>query len=279
MKLVFYCPIWGMEHQPLDDVLSKIKRSGYDGAEIALNPEKDDLVGIKKLFNKHELRMIAQHPFSAGSNYSDYFDDFAEKVKKITSILPDKINCHTGKYYYSFDDNLRLLKKAEEIACKAKIAVAHEIHRGRFSYSPATILPYLYSFPELKLVADFSHWCVVSESLLADQTDTIDQTIKHCIHVHARVGDSQSAQVNHPGSPDNEEALKVHSAWWKKIFDQHKRENKEELTITCEFGPSPYLSTLPYTGQPVADQWELNMFMKDYLTKKVKLWNKEKKVN
>jgi hypothetical protein len=43
------------------------------------------------------------------------------------------------------------------------------------------------------------------------------------------------------------------------------------LTVTCEFGPSGYLPTLPYTQQPVASQWDINVFMKDLLKKRWQL--------
>jgi hypothetical protein len=37
------------------------------------------------------------------------------------------------------------------------------------------------------------------------------------------------------------------------------------LTITTEFGPPPYLPTIPFKNVPVADQFEINSFMKDLL--------------
>jgi hypothetical protein len=39
----------------------------------------------------------------------------------------------------------------------------------------------------------------------------------------------------------------------------------KRLTFTTEFGPPPYLPTLPYSNLPVADQFEINCFMKDLL--------------
>ena len=37
------------------------------------------------------------------------------------------------------------------------------------------------------------------------------------------------------------------------------------LTITPEFGPPPYLVTLPFTQQPLTDQWAVNVFMMNLL--------------
>jgi len=40
------------------------------------------------------------------------------------------------------------------------------------------------------------------------------------------------------------------------------------LTMLTEFGPPHYLPALPYTLQPVADQWAINVHIKDLLRKR-----------
>jgi hypothetical protein len=44
--------------------------------------------------------------------------------------------------------------------------------------------------------------------------------------------------------------------------------NREILTITPEFGPYPYMQHLPFTRMPVANQWEVNLYMKELLKKR-----------
>ncbi len=275
-NLILYCPLWGMDHLSLEDALQKIKEAGYHGTEIALNPDVDDLSSIKKLFDELGLRMLAQHPFGRGNTPGEYLENYISKLAQITEINPDMINCHTGKDYFSVKDNLKIIEAAETVSAQTGTMIAHEIHRGRFSFSSALIGEYLNRFPGLKLTADFSHWCVVSESLLEDQEEIMTKTIPHCVHTHARVGNSQSAQVNHPEAPENKPALERHTQWWKSIYDHHKKTNKKEYTITCEFGPAPYLPGLPFTNQPVASQWEINLFIKEYLIKKYDLWQQAK---
>ncbi len=275
MEIIVFGPIWGMTDPDLRKSLTKLKDAGYQGAEIALNPETDDLHGIKEIFDDLCMRMIAQHPFSRGDNPQKFKADYTSKLLRIAQIGPEKINCHTGKDYFSTDENLGIIESAEKISADLGIPVLHEIHRGRFSFSPSHLGEYLKRFPELRLTADFSHWCVVSESLLEDMEDFIDWTVPHCQHIHARVGNSQSAQVTHPAAPENREALDRHTAWWQKIFSQHTKDSRDEFTVTCEFGPAPYLPSLPFTNQPVASQWELNLFMKDYIIEKFKVWKQD----
>ncbi len=275
MELIIYGPLWGMDGIKLEDALLKLREAGYQGAEIALNPDNDDIHTIKECFDDLCMRMIAQHPFACGDTPEKYRKDYISKLLRIAQLRPDKINCHTGKDYFSIDDNFRIIEAAEKIAREMDTVIFHEIHRGKFSFSAALMAEYLDRFPALNLTADFSHWCVVSESLLEEQEEIVKRVIRHCGHIHARVGDSQSAQVSHPAAPENQKALDRHTEWWRLIFLHLQKNNVAEYSVTCEFGPVPYLPTLPFTNQPVASQWDMNLFMKDYLTEKFKLWNQE----
>jgi hypothetical protein len=121
------------------------------------------------------------------------------------------------------------------------------------------------ALPGLRLTADFSHWCCVHESLLEDQEDTVQKAIDASGHIHARVGHAEGPQVTHPGAPEWKDAVAAHVGWWKRIASRHQREGASQLTVCPEFGPVPYMPTLPWTRQPVADLWEITMYMKDFL--------------
>lgn len=79
-------------------------------------------------------------------------------------------------------------------------------------------------------------------------------------HIHARIGHEEGPQVNDPRAPEWEAAVKQHFAWWDKVAERKKR-NGERMTILTEFGPPTYMPTLPYTRQPLADQWAINVYM------------------
>ncbi|MCM5663067.1 sugar phosphate isomerase/epimerase family protein [Galbibacter mesophilus] len=270
MKISYYYPIWSMPAMSLEEALVKIKEKGYDGAEYAMGLSSD-LTEIKPLFEKIRLKLLAQHPLAQGDTFEAYRKDYLEQLEQIVALNPTHINCHTGKDYFSFEENLSLLKDAEKLVSGTDILLTHEIHRGRFSYSPMALTPYLESFDETKLTADFSHWCVVSESLLENHAQYLSRAIKNTYHIHARVGNQESPQVNHPFAPEHKEALDVHLQWWQKIVDSCKSRGVEELPITCEFGPVPYLQALPFTNQPVASIWDINFEMMKFLQNNLKV--------
>ena len=158
-----------------------------------------------------------------------------------------------------------MIQITEDIALESGIPIWHEIHRGRFSFHLRTLLRYLELFPNLGLVADFSHFCVVSESDLSDQQVLLNQVFPSIRHIHARVGFEQSPQLTDPFAPEWEQHLKTYTNWWRAIHEQHLLDQKTHLTITPEFGPFPYMPQQPYSQMPLADQWDLNCRMKNYL--------------
>ncbi len=118
--------------------------------------------------------------------------------------------------------------------------------------------------PSLRLTLDISHWCNVHESLLEDQADTIAMALNRTGHIHARIGHQEGPQVNDPRAPEWKNAVTAHFAWWDKVVEQKRNEGKL-ITMLTEFGPADYMPALPYTRQPVADQWAINKHMLDTL--------------
>ena len=114
-------------------------------------------------------------------------------------------------------------------------------------------------------MADFSHFCVVSESNLADQKELLTKIYPKIKHLHARIGFEQSPQVNNPFAPEWQSYLENYLNWWKEIIEYHTKRNCNQITITPEFGPFPYMPEEPFTKKPLSNQWETNLQMKKYL--------------
>lgn len=263
MKIKYFCPVWGMKHLPLAVVLQRIKSSGYDGAEIALDPDLVDAKSVKQLFDEIGLEFLAQLPYPKDGKPDEMLAAYHFKMERLMQLEPVMINSHTGRDHFTFEQNAAFIECAEELAKKHGIMVCHETHRGRFSYAAVVIEKYLNAFPEIRLTADFSHWCVVAESLLENQQHIMDKVVSHCAYIHARVGYAQGPQVPDPAATEYEKELRKHTQWWQQIVDYHRQKQSSELIITPEFGPPPYL--LP-GGNEVERQYDMNLFMKDHLS-------------
>jgi sugar phosphate isomerase/epimerase len=272
LQIKYCCTYWGSEKDTPDEFVDKVLLAGYDGVEIFLPALNDNFTNafieeVEGVMNKNtDFLFIAQHIVAVENTLiNDYINKVKKNLTELTAFQPSFINAHTGKDYFSFDDNCRLIEAALNISNKTGIRILHETHRGRFSYHTASLLPYLQKFPEMELVGDFSHFCTVSESMLEEQEEMIRQIIPHIAHLHARVGHEQGPQVNDPFAPEWENHFKIFEKWWEAIVQYKKQKNTQIFSITPEFGPLPYMPSMPYTKQPLSNQWDLNIKMMRHL--------------
>lgn len=269
MFLKFLYPFWGSEHLAPAEFFNEVEANNFDGVEI--NIPRDaifetkfyDALNNERSKNSSFICVLQQVLGLKNESSENYLNRVLHRLHDQIQYQPDFINSHTGRDYYSFDENCRIIEAIENFSEKNNIPVYHEIHRGRFTFHSLATLRYLEKFPNLKLVGDLSHWCVVSESMLQNQEDILNEVIPHMRHIHARVGFEQTPQVNDPFAPEWESYVAQYMQWWKKILLYHQ--DRPHFTITPEFGPYPYMPEAPFSKQPLADQKAVNLKMKDHL--------------
>lgn len=272
MQIKYICTYWGCEQLSPRAFLSKVMESGYDGVEINV-PEDDSFVAellqelqiIRSTKNKDFIFIAQQVLSNQKESVNEYIERMTQRLHFLTVLQPDYINSHTGKDFFDFSDNCRIIEITEQISKKYGIPIWHEIHRGRFSFHLKTLLNYIDVFPKIKLIADFSHFCVVSESDLQDQQDLLSKVYPNIKHIHARVGFEQSPQVNNPFAPEWKKQLDQYLLWWKQIIEKQEKLNTDAISITPEFGPFPYMPQEPFSLKPLSNQWEINLKIKSFL--------------
>ena len=259
---------WGF-HGTTDEYLLKVKTEGYDGIEIWWPMEKasqDELfAGLKKY--KLEVGFLCAGSQSNWQEHLSLFKQMTTAAATNTFQRPLYINCHSGRDYFSFEQNKAFIDHTIQLSQKTGIIICHETHRSRILYSAPVARQFIEKIPELRMTFDVSHWCNVHESLLQDQQETVNMALERVDHIHARIGHPESPQVNDPRAPEWDDAVKAHLAWWDKIVER-KRKRNERLTILTEFGPPDYMPTIPYTRQPLADQWAINVHVLNLLRKR-----------
>jgi hypothetical protein len=265
VKIKFFCPYWGSASLSYSQFFRKVKEAGYDGVEMSLPFSKTEKTDILSLLKDSGLELIAQHYETSDSDPAQHMENFRKHLYNLAEARPLFINSQTGKDYFSFKDNSELIEISFRIARETGIPVIHETHRGKFSFAVHILRPFLERYPEVELGLDLSHWCNVSESLLHDQQDDLNLALLKTRHIHARVGYAEGPQITDPRLPEWKEALDFHLSYWDRVFENFKQKKEEYLTITPEFGPYPYMMHLPFTGMPVASQWDINVYMKDLL--------------
>lgn len=272
MKINYIRTYWGSEALSAKEFLATTIAQGYDGVEINFPDDSDfvteflsELAIIRNTINTDFIFIAQQVLENKSETVEEYIFRMKERLHFLVGLQPNAINSHTGKDYYAFETNCTILEITEEIARKTGIPIWHEIHRGRFSFHLKTLLTYTEKYPDLQLIADFSHFCVVSESDLSDQQGLLVELFPKIQHIHARVGFEQSPQVNNPFAPEWTKHLDQYLTWWKGIIQLKQQFNHSELSITPEFGPYPYMPQMPFSKEPLANQEQLNLEMKNYL--------------
>lgn len=270
MKLSFGKSKWEMWDDPLEPFLERVRASGFDASEIYLGSLQESPAEIARLHTSYGLRLIGQI-LTRGQTYQDHIKSLESQFEFAAQCDVAFINSHTGRDIFSFEENLQIFRRVTQLSQSGGIPILVETHRGRPTYSAIETRKYLEAVPELRLTADVSHWMVVHESGLEDQRENIELAITRADYIHARVGYAEGPQIPDPRAPEWQHAVATHLRLWQEMLDQHKKNGKENLYITPEFGPPAYMHTMPFTNQPVGDVWEQNVYMKELLTSSLKI--------
>lgn len=265
MQLKLFKALWGYNGS-LSELFAMSAAAGYTGIECPPpNCEREE--EFRELLEQNNLEYIAQ----VATYGNDHYKEFEELVARALEFKPILINCHSFVHHLKFNDNLRFFEHALVLEKQAGVPFAHETHRGRAMFTPWTTAELLKALPDLRINADFSHWCCVCESMLGDQSENVQLAISRSIHIHVRVGHREGPQVSDPAAPEYSQELQAHTDWWLDICRNRLASGSTYMTFTPEFGPPGYMPTLPYTRQPLIDLWNVNEWIRHHFEKQYDL--------
>lgn len=258
MKLKLVKSFWGMEGT-LPDKMQRIAEAGFaavEGRPVTIG-DRDEFLSFRRAYKLDYIAMV----LTEGATLDDHRADFRAKIDEALRYEPLAITAHSGKDSWPFAQQRIFFAEALEIERRIGLPINHETHRSRAMFTPWTTAALLREFPELHINADFSHWLNVCESRLEDQADNLALCIARTRHVHGRVGHEQGAQVNDPRAPEWAEYVALHETWWDEMIRARLQTGAASFTFNPEFGPPNYMPTLPYSQEPVADLWEVCVWM------------------
>jgi hypothetical protein len=190
------CPVWMIEDKAAFSTALVDAKLGYC-AMINTTTPKGDNNGSHKL--------------------EDHIASFERQLGEAAAMKPLLINSHSGMDSWSPEVAQSFFKRAIELeAAYPGLLICHETHRGRVLYNPWATRDLCRAFPELKLTADLSHFCVVAERVFAaddeDWKEVMAEVARATRHIHARVGYAEGPQVPDPRAPEYAFALERHEA-------------------------------------------------------------------
>jgi hypothetical protein len=265
MRVIFAKTKWEAPDLPLPEFLHRACGEGFSATEINLSELREAPEEIHELHQAAGLELVAQI-LTAGATPAEHAASMRRRHGRAVECAPLIVNCHTGADSFTHEENLALFRLSLELEQDSGIPFCHELHRGRALYNAPETLRLLRELPSLRINADFSHWQVVHESDdLQAHGEAVQAVIDRAWHIHARVGFSQGPQVPDPSAPEWAPQLAICVDWWRRILAARRAQGAEFLTVAPEFGPEPYMPMLPRLRRPVADAWEINCWMRQYL--------------
>lgn len=253
-KAKFVKALWGMESTPHKEAAQKIAQSGFAAIETPAasladaTPFWDEGLGVVAMLFPMTL------------------EDLKVGLANAARLDPLHINVHAGKDWWSHEQGVEFFQQAVRLSSPAP--VYFETHRGRLLHQPTSAKALLEAVPELRVTADLSHWTCVCESLLADQKSAVDLAISRTRYIHARVGHEEGPQVPDPRAPEWGGHVEHFCRWWDQILDKAGERGHETMYVDVEFGPPNYMWTMPHSREPLADLWDVCVWMKDHLRKR-----------
>jgi hypothetical protein len=276
MKLKVYRNLWGVPG-PRDAAIASIMDAGYDGIEaILFTPEEHAEMKRTLLHRKIPFKGTIWTR-DAGPRAADHLRLFNLQLQDLIRTGADSINVIGGHDCWSPGESHRYFEGALKSGDAAGLPVAHEIHRNSALFHPTAAKRILKLYPELRLTCDFSHWVVACERLIDDQLDLIRLCAARADHVHTRVGTEEAPQVADIRAPEALPYLLAFERWWDIIWEEQLARDEAVSTLCPEFGPPPYLPTLPYSGKPVANLAEICDWQKDRQIARFNTWMTSRK--
>jgi len=270
MQIKFFCPKWGSDNITWDAFCAKVKAAGYDGVETPVPFDAAEQQEIITAIKDHGLLLVGQYYQSFEKDFEAHKSSFKKYMEYLAAMQPLLIDSQTGKDYFTAAQNSELFEIAQAVTNETGVTIAHETHRNKALFAAHVTKDLLIANPDVVITADFSHWCNVSESLLEQQQEALDVATSRTVHIHARVGHAESAQVSDPRAEEWSAEVEAHLTWWDAIIDFRLKSGAQLSTISPEFGPAPYMPALPYTKMPVANQWDINVYMMGMLRERYK---------
>jgi len=265
--------LWGFRGD-LSQAILRAQSLGFDGLEV--NLEHPAIVqttasAVVEQLQTANLQLIVE--LVSGGDYvpdlsrswQQHAEELDGQLSRAEALKPHRISVIAGSDSWSDEVQDHFLETLLERIERCRCPVSLETHRSRSLFNPWRIAERLSRHPRLRLTADISHWCAVSERLMTPELEPIQAIADRVDHIHARVGHAQGPSVGHPFAPEWAPELEAHRRCWQLFVQQQRARGQRVITITPEFGPDGYLPRLPFTGMPVADLESINAAMAQWL--------------
>jgi hypothetical protein len=264
-KLLVLQSLWAMQNlrdapaeRSLEDNVAAIKAAGFDG--FGTMWDSDEIASRSSALATHEGLVLE------GLCLPTSLAEVETALQRASHFPLHHLNLQLRMLPRTLDEASRLIESIQALIKQASVPVYIETHRGRLTNDLLFTLELLERHPDLKLLADLSHYVVARELELPIDPVANEQILtilSHAWAFHGRV--AGSGQVQLPlGYKQHQAWIDQFSTWWSAGFADWRRRAAPdaELTFVCELGPQPYAISGP-DGQDLTDRWAESLTLRD----------------
>lgn len=249
--------LWAMERRHSDGFepalevnIESISSAGFDGISAHWTNRSD--------VSRMVACMQGSGLVAEGMCFPKTVDDLKPILDIATEFKVHHLNLQPDVRPRRLSDALVLIEGWHRLSEQVDFPVYVETHRDRLTTNLFFTLDVLDQFPELRLLADLSHYLVGRE--FAYPVSDEDHALIHRIldsswAFHGRVASREQVQIE-ISFPQHKVWLDLFMGWWDYGFRSWRRRSGPDdiLSFTCELGPKPYAIT-GRDGNDTTDRW------------------------
>ncbi len=259
--------LWAMTALPmnasaewtLDEKMAHCRDAGFEHIECAI---ANDEGGRRHLEALNKIKL----PWALVNRLKS-----VEQTREAVRFAADNgalwVTCQPASAFHALEEVVEIVRAGVELAADNDLPFFVETHRDTFTENIPQTLQLIEAIPDIKMVADFSHFVVVGEFYGWQSEGALERMqpiINHVAHIHGRISNGQSVQVD-VGDGEGDEGTPAHffTRLWAAMF-KHWRQSAQPgdvMSFTSELGPPRYAITLP-NGSEFSDRWEQALVMR-----------------
>jgi hypothetical protein len=248
----------------LEQNIQMIVEAGFDGISSDWR-NRDSVRRMSGLLKPHGLTAEGQ-----------CFPKTIDELKPVLDIATE-----SGLHHLDIQPDIRprrlhecipLIEGWRRLSEEVDFPVYIETHRDRMTTDLYFVLDLLDCFPDLKLLADLSHFLVGREFATPVSRENhafIYKILDNSWAFHGRIASREQVQIE-ISFPHHAEWVDLFKSWWAYGFKswQKRAGTDASCAFTCELGPKPYAITGP-DGNDTTDRWKEALMMRDQV---LELW-------
>jgi hypothetical protein len=250
--------MWAMERRApdgiertLDENLAMIQQAGFDGISMSFTNETAA---------RHAGRFAAEHGLIIEAQcFPSTIEDLRPTLKLAREVGVQYVDLQPDIRPRTVAECVPLLEGWRRMAADAGIDLVVETHRDRMTADLHFTLDLLAACPQLRLLADLSHFLVGRE--FPDpprpvEHAMIQRILDHSWALHGRVASREQVQVP-TGFAQHRRWVDLFMGWWEYGMRSWLARAPEGATLcfVCELGPQPYAIS-GADGCDLADRWQ-----------------------